>query len=89
MDISEDYLNTYYNYMASLDAYDQFIADMDTVTEKLESLAADEPTEEESEKTEVSEDSESVEDEKMTPSELLDYDEELIRQATTAKDSAE
>ena len=89
MDISEDYLNTYYNYMASLDAYDQFIADMDTVTEKLESLAADEPTEEESEKTEASEDSESVEDEKMTPSDLLDYAEELIRQATTAKDSAE
>ncbi|MGM9566747.1 MAG: hypothetical protein ACI3W6_01020 [Clostridia bacterium] len=87
MEISEDYLNTYYNYMSSLDAYDQFITDMDTVTEKLEALAADEPEEEESEETEDEE--ETGNDEAKTPAELMDYAAELVRQATVARDSAE
>ena len=90
MDISESYLNSYFNYMSALSAYDQFITDMDAVTEKLEALAADEPEEEEADETEESEDEEETgNDEAKTPSELMDYAAELIRQATVARDSAQ
>ncbi len=93
LDISQAYLDTYFNYMSSLDAYDQFISDMDAVTEKLEPLAAEEPAEDEEEEKaeegEEAQESDAMNAEEMTPSELLDYTAELVRQATVAKDSAE
>ena len=88
MDLSESYLNSNFNYMSELNAYDQFITDMEAAKAKLEDLAADEPEEEE--EAEESEDEEETgNDEAKTPSELMDYAAELIRQATVARDSAQ
>lgn len=92
VDIDETYLRSYFNYMSALNAYDQFITDMDAVTEKLEALAAEEPAESddaEADETEDGDEAADNESEAKTPAELLNSAAELVRQATVARDTAE
>lgn len=88
VDIDESFLNSYYSAMSGLKAYDAFIADMDTVTKKLEALAKEEPAAEEDK---TAEDSENTDDntaadssEDMTASELLDVVSGLVDSANAA-----
>jgi hypothetical protein len=82
VDLTESYLSTYYSAMSSLEAYDQFNTDMDTVTTKLEKLEAKEGS---SSTTTDSED----ESETVTTSDLIDYVASLVSESTSAAAESE
>lgn len=94
-DISQSYLDSYYSAMSALGANDQFVSDMETVTNMLSDEAAKEGTDsgEEAAANEEDEDSEDSADtptENVSASDLIAYVANLVSQATgTTADTTE
>ena len=90
VDIDQTYLDSYFGLMSGLEAYDQFVADMDGVNEKLEKQAAKEPAKDKKEKAKAKESEDGVmAEEEMSASDLIEYVQQLVNQANLSVSSAE